>query len=277
MTDTPAPTDHGPGEPAPGGPADPPGTAGTTARERWRTFGAPALALVTVVALCLGVLLGWVAFGPHHPGDSSADAGFARDMSEHHAQAVEMSQLVMQRSEDEDVRRLAVDIANNQNFERGMMAAWLAEWGLPRARGEERMAWMGHEHTDMDLPPGVSMAGMASPTEIQELTEASGDEAEILFLQLMITHHIAGVEMAEAALELAEDPDVLAAARKMVTAQAGEIRLMNDMLQARDAEPREDLSAWLSPEGTTTAPAPTEGASHEQMDMSTGEHEGHVG
>ena len=77
-------------------------------------------------------------------------------MSEHHAQAVQMSQLVMQRSEDEDVRRLAVDIDNNQNFERGQMAAWLTEWGLQRSRPGERMEWMeGHDHAAMELPPGV--------------------------------------------------------------------------------------------------------------------------
>lgn len=253
------------------------GKGGTAARERWRTFGAPALTAVTVVALCLGVLLGWVAFGPHHPGDGSADAGFARDMSEHHAQAVEMSQLVMQRTDDEAVRRLAVDIDNNQNFERGMMAAWLGQWGLPRARGEERMAWMGDEHMDhmdMDLPPGVAMPGMASPTELQELSEASGQEAEILFLQLMLTHHIAGVEMADAALDLAEDADVLAAAQRMSVAQVGEIRLMNDMLIERGSKPREDVSAWLEDGAAATAPAP---GGAEDTDLSTGGHEGHGG
>lgn len=245
------------------------------ARERWRTFGAPALAAVTIVALCLGVLLGWLAFGPHHPGDSSADAGFARDMSEHHAQAVQMSQLVMQRTDDEAVRRLAADIATNQDFERGVMAAWLDEWGLPRARGEERMAWMGH--ADMDLPAGVAMPGMASPTEIQELSDASGEEAEILFLQLMTTHHIAGVEMAEAALDLAQDPGVLAAARRMVTAQSGEIALMHDMLLERGSTTREDVSAWLgegaagdSSEDSAPATAPAPGGSDGHDDHATG-------
>ena len=217
-----------------------------TARERWRTFGAPALAVVSVIGLCLGVLLGWLAFDPHHPSDDSAEAGFARDMSEHHAQAVEMSQLVMQRTDDEDVRRLAVDIDNNQNFERGQMAAWLVEWDLPRARGGERMEWMGHAEHAEELPPGVPMPGMASPAEIQELTEASGEEAEVLYLQLMTTHHIAGVEMAEAVLDLGQDPEVLAAAQRMVDAQTGEIRLMSDMLEERGSQTREDVSQWLT-------------------------------
>lgn len=214
---------------------------------RWATFGAPALAAVTVLALCLGVLLGWLAFGPRHPGDAGADAGFARDMSQHHAQAVQMSQLVMQRTDDEDVRRLATDIDNNQGFERGQMAAWLGEWGLTRTGDREPMAWMeGHDHTAMDLPAGVPMAGMASPTEIQALIESSGEQAETLYLQLMTTHHIAGVEMARAALDSARDPDVLAAAQRMVDAQSTEIAMMDDMLRTRGSEPREDISAWLT-------------------------------
>src|SRR5690606_23084320 len=73
----------GPGVPG----ADVAPRAEVPARERWRSFGAPALAVVTIAALCLGTLLGWLVFDPHHPGDDSAEAGFARDMSEHHAQA----------------------------------------------------------------------------------------------------------------------------------------------------------------------------------------------
>ena len=98
----------------------------------------------------------------------------------------------------------------------------------------------------MDLPEGVPMPGMASPTEIQELTEATGEEAEVLFLQLMTTHHLSGVEMAEAAVNQATQPEVLSAAQKMVNAQEGEVRLMRDMLAERDAEPREDIDAWLA-------------------------------
>lgn len=249
----------GPGVPG----ADVAPRAEVPARERWRSFGAPALAVVTIAALCLGTLLGWLVFDPHHPGDDSAEAGFARDMSEHHAQAVQMSQLVMQRTDDEDVRRLAIDIDNNQNFERGQMAAWLIEWGLPRARGGEPMEWMeGHDHASMELPAGVSMPGMATPVEIQELTDAQGEEAEVLFLQLMTTHHIAGVEMAEAVLGLARDPEVLAAAQRMVDAQVGEIRLMSDMLTERGSETREDVSGWLS---------------GDRADVGTGGHESHSG
>ncbi|MDO5738967.1 MAG: DUF305 domain-containing protein [Ornithinimicrobium sp.] len=225
-------------------------------RDRWRTFGAPALAIVTVAALCLGTLLGWLTFAPRYPADTSVEAGFARDMSEHHAQATQMSLLVMQRTEDEPVRRLASDITNNQEFERGVMATWLGEWGLPRAREGERMTWMtGHDHAAMDLPAGVTMAGMASPTQIQELTDATGKAAEVLYLQLMTTHHLAGVEMADAALEGATDPDVLAVAQRMVGAQVGEVEQMDQFLRDRGSQPREDVSAWLTSRAADAQPS----------------------
>lgn len=241
---TPTPTPTAPEQP----------TRASTAGERWRTFGAPALALVTVAALCMGALLGWLAFSPHSPGDDSADAGFARDMREHHAQAVEMSGLIMPKTDDEDVRRIALEIATSQSYQRGEMASWLAEWGLPLATDGTRMVWMedyhhGAGHSVADLPPGVVMPGMASPEEIQALTDATGQEAEVLFMQLMVTHHISGIEMAEAAVDLAVSPQVRTAAQRMVDTQASEISLMNHYLGLRDAEPREDVTAWLEPPG----------------------------
>lgn len=245
-------------------------------RDRWRRFGAPVLAALAIPTLCLGVLLGWLSFGERSPGDASVDAGFARDMSEHHAQASQMSLLVMQRTEDETVRRLATDIVNNQEFERGMMATWLEDWGLPRAREGARMAWMeGHDHAAMDLPAGVAMPGMATPSEIEELTGSSGREAEVLFLQLMTTHHLSGVEMAQAALDGASDPRVVAAAQKMVSAQSGEVALMRDLLAERGAEPREDVDAWLAQHGGTGDPAPSTGDA--PATSGTGGHSGHGG
>ena len=90
---------------------------------------------------------------------------------------------------------------------------------------------------------------MASPSELEELTGASDEEAEVLFLQLMTTHHLSGIDMAQAALDGASDPRVVAAAQRMVDAQTGEVSLMTEMLAERDAEPREDTEAWLAERG----------------------------
>ncbi|WP_083542043.1 DUF305 domain-containing protein [Kribbia dieselivorans] len=219
------------------------------------------IAFAAAVGLALGALLGWVAFAPRHPGDDSADAGFARDMSEHHAQAVEMSLLVMQRTDDPDVVRLASDIATSQAYQQGQMGTWLVEWGLPQARPGERMAWMaGHDHATMDMPAGVPMPGMATPAEIAKLTSSRGKAAEVLYLQLMTTHHLAGVEMARAGLDLGRDPQVRSLAEKMVRAQSGEVELMTTMLTERGSQPREDVSAIMGP-NSPSASTPAEESS----------------
>lgn len=222
-----------------------------------RGVALPVVALVAVIALGLGLLGGWGLFAPRHPGDHSVDAGFARDMSEHHAQAVQMSLLVMQRTDDESVRRLATDIATSQANQQGRMADWLREWGLPMARPAERMAWMAaHDHDAADLPAGVPMPGMATPQEIARLTAASGEAAEVLYLQLMTTHHISGVDMARAAAAGAAEPQVASLAQGMADAQGSEIALMKDMLEERGAQPREDVTPYLdaTPGATPTSP-----------------------
>jgi uncharacterized protein (DUF305 family) len=228
----------------------------TAPGERWSRVGAPLLAGLSVVALLLGVLLGWLVFAPHHPGEDSAEAGFARDMYEHHTQAVEMSLEVLQSTEDDAVRGLAWDIATSQANQMGQMEAWIKAWGLSMARSGPRMEWMGHDgaHT----PEGSVMPGMATPAEMSQLAEAEGEEADVLFLQLMITHHLAGVDMAEAGLELAEDPEVVRLAQAMANAQDSEIRLMATMLAERGAEPREDLSQL----GTAGSSGDTDDATH---------------
>ncbi len=219
---------------------------GAEQRSRWSQVGAPLLTAVAVTALVIGALVGWLAFGPHAPGDDSADAGFARDMSEHHAQAVDMSLLVLERTDDPVIRTLAYDIATSQSNQIGRMQGWLAAWGLPLARSGDRMTWMsGHDHGSMTGPAGMGetpMPGMATQAEVEELTAAQGEQADVLFLQLMTTHHIAGVEMARAAVDQVDDPEALRLATAMVNGQASEIELMSTLLQERGSATREPQS-----------------------------------
>lgn len=220
-------------------------TAGDDRPDRHGSRVAAASGLAAaVIGLVLGVLAGWLVFSPSDPGDTSADAGFARDMHEHHSQAVEMSLLAVERAEAADIVTIAGDIGVTQASQMGRMEAWLTSWGLPQAPADpdQLMAWMGdHEgHADLDsLPDGVRMPGMATPAEMQQLRDATGVEAEILYLQLMTTHHIAGVEMAMAGRELATDSEVVRLATRMVEGQSKEIALMVDKLAERGAEPRE--------------------------------------
>ena len=68
----------------------------------------PVVAIAATLGLVLAALTGfWVARLDGPPSSASAEAGFARDMQTHHAQAVEMAFLIRDRSEDADLTRLA--------------------------------------------------------------------------------------------------------------------------------------------------------------------------
>ncbi|MFI7286477.1 DUF305 domain-containing protein [Streptomyces anulatus] len=229
-----------------------------TRRVRWAAGTAVALALLFAGAATVASARGdgdraeAGDAGVRVPGASSADAGFARDMAVHHQQAVEMSFVVRDRTDDEDVRRLAYDIANTQANQRGMLLGWLDLWELPKVApgGERPMAWMagtgGHEHGGHGSggaeagsgADGVLMPGMASRPELARLDRLDGDEAEVFFLQLMTDHHKGGVAMAEACASLCAVPAEQRLARGMVEGQRSELGLMRGMLAEREAEPR---------------------------------------
>jgi uncharacterized protein (DUF305 family) len=200
------------------------------------------LAGVAVLAL-LGLVFtaGRISAGQDHPNGTSADAGFARDMQVHHAQAVEMSLMIRDRSTDEELRAVAYDIALTQQHQIGQMYAWLEEWGLPQSSSAPAMAWLdssaGGHHGGQDGAPahtaGALMPGMATPEQLAQLETSTGVEAERLFLELMIDHHTAGAEMAEAGAELSETAQVRSLATKMATAQQSEIGALQDLLDRR--------------------------------------------
>ncbi|MCQ4207095.1 MULTISPECIES: DUF305 domain-containing protein [Streptomyces] len=170
------------------------------------------------------------------PAAESADAGFARDMAVHHQQAVEMSYIVRDRTKDEDVRRLAYDIAQTQANQRGMLLGWLDLWELPKVSEKPPMAWMGMA----DMPAGEDgalMPGMATNTQLDQLRSDSGRRAEVRFLRLMIAHHKGGVHMAEGCVKRCEVGAERRLARGMVASQQSEIDLMTGMLKERGATP----------------------------------------
>ena len=193
--------------------------------------GVLAIALCVAVGLLIGSRIGT-------PRDDSAEAGFARDMATHHAQAVEMSFVVRDKSSDQDLRTLAADIIVTQSTQRGIFMGWLQQWGLPQASVRPRMAWMpGHSHTARAPDGAVLMHGMASDAELRNLGEANGVDAEIRFLQLMIRHHEGGIIMARALMARSDRRELVQMAKSVEEGQHAEIAQMRSMLAARGAQP----------------------------------------
>lgn len=194
------------------------------------------IAIVAAAALIVGIGM-WLLLRPDTPSDSSAEAGFARDMSIHHAQAVEMALIAKERTEDPAIQTLATDIILTQQAQIGQMRGWLDAWGLPPNGSQPQMAWMGHA-VDGRMP------GMAGPEDIDRLRQMPAAEMDELFLDLMIVHHRAGVGMANAILDRSDESPVRFLAQAMATSQKYEIDVMQDLLETKgfDRVPDEEMS-----------------------------------
>ncbi|GAA0938582.1 DUF305 domain-containing protein [Actinocorallia libanotica] len=202
---------------------------------RWRLLaGAVVIAVVSAVA---GALLA----APDRPGDASAEAGFSRDMSVHHTQAVQMAVAVRDNTTDAEIRLLALDITLTQQNQIGRMQDWLIQWGLPLTGTRPSMAWMSGHHTGGDGGGdggrAAPMPGMATAAELRTLQTSRGKAAEVLFLTLMIRHHRGGVDMAEAVLARTGRQDVQDLASSIVNSQQSEIDFMQELLRQRGAPP----------------------------------------
>ncbi|MER6331428.1 DUF305 domain-containing protein [Streptomyces sp. NPDC001034] len=199
--------------------------------------GVAAAALVAAGAVTYAVAdSGAGKAAPSTPSADSADAGFARDMAVHHQQAVEMSYIVRDRTKNEDVRRLAYDIAQTQANQRGMLLGWLDLWELPKVSADPPMTWMGMGGM-VTAKDGSLMPGMATDTQIKKLGTLNGKQAEIFYLQLMTNHHKGGIHMAEGCVAKCTVGVEKRLAQGMVDAQQSELQVMAGMLKERGAEP----------------------------------------
>lgn len=150
---------------------------------------------------------------------NQADIMFARMMIPHHAQAVEMSDIMLGKPDiPAEVTSLATRIKDAQAPEIETMTGWLKEWNQPTGM------------MDGTTMPGHSMGGMVDADGINKLKAAEGTEAVRLFLTQMIGHHEGAITMAEQEISAGKYPEAIELCRAIVTSQTAEIVEMKGLL-----------------------------------------------
>lgn len=185
------------------------------------------LGLVATLVATLGFAALWWRERP--PAEGSADVTFSRDMIAHHTQAVAMALNLRDRSGDERLRTLLIDMVLTQQGQIGIMQGWLEAWGRPFSGANPPMDGMGE------------MMGMARPEQVESLRTLPVDQAEVLFLQLMIRHHQGALVMAKELLARPARPEVARLAQSVYNAQQSEIAVMEQLLEQRGGAPPEPL------------------------------------
>ncbi|MEE2062225.1 DUF305 domain-containing protein [Rhodococcus zopfii] len=164
---------------------------------------------------------------------NDADVMFAQMMLPHHSQAIEMSDILLDKQDiPADVTALAEQIKAAQGPEIAQLESWLAQWGEPTEMpetGNNDMPGMDMDE-GMDGMEGMQMEGMMSEEDMQALSEAQGADAARLFLEQMIAHHEGAVDMAQTEIEDGQFPEAVEMARTIVDTQQQEIETMRELL-----------------------------------------------
>ncbi|HEV7957115.1 MAG: hypothetical protein JWL94_17 [Microbacteriaceae bacterium] len=157
------------------------------------------------------------------PSDSAEpfndpDVTFVTMMIPHHEQAVDMSQMILDKEGiDPRVSALAAEIEAAQGPEIDTMKAWLDQWGV----AEDDMAGMDH-----------GMDGMMSEDDMADLDNASGTQGSRLFLEQMMRHHEGAIAMAQTEIDEGQTPDAVALAERIIAGQTSEIAEMQKILSS---------------------------------------------
>jgi uncharacterized protein (DUF305 family) len=153
----------------------------------------------------------------------------------HHAQAVEMTALINDRTTNKNLRLLGTRISHSQAQEMEFMERWLKIRGEPTSMPMPEMHHMPgmdmskHEHQMM-------MPGMLTREQMEDLKKAKAVEFDRLFITGMIQHHKGALVMVEELFNTAgagQDAELFNFATEVDSGQRAEIRIMEKMLGER--------------------------------------------
>ena len=148
----------------------------------------------------------------------------------HHAQAVEMTALIKERTKNNAIRLIGDRISRSQADEMAFMKRWL------ESRGEKTVMAApagGHSHGGHSMANQM-MPGMLTPKQMDELRAAKGADFDRLFLKGMIQHHEGALVMVKDLLDTAgagQDAELFSFAADVDSGQRAEIRSMQTLLE----------------------------------------------
>ncbi|MDO3396439.1 DUF305 domain-containing protein [Nocardioides sp. SOB44] len=199
-----------------------------------RALGASLLAasLATTLVACGGDEATTTATELSATEHNDTDVAFARDMVQHHAQAVAMVEMTRERDLDPEVAQLAEGIRDAQVPEIETFSDWLGEWDeevpptmLDHANAGHGSGDMSETMEDMD----DAMPGMMSGADMDALQDAGGD-FQTMWLEMMIEHHEGAIEMARTEQQDGRYRPAVELAAEIEESQGAEIETMRDLL-----------------------------------------------
>jgi len=184
-------------------------------------LGSPSLAVSQSGSMSgmSGMEMGHEIVIPKGAPYTKADVEFMQGMIAHHAQAIVMSRMAESHGANPQVMKLSNKIDQSQVPEIRIMQSWLTR---NKQYAPDTSSW--HHMT---------MPGMLTAAQLNELDVARGVDFDRAYLRLMIQHHAGALKMVDDLFNTSlagQEVDVNVFANDVVTAQTVEIGIMQRLL-----------------------------------------------
>jgi len=170
---------------------------------------------------------------PSLPPTSTKDVEFMQGMIMHHAQAVEMTDMIAERTKNKDVHLLGERISKSQSDEMAFMKRWLEARGQSAGMKMAGGASNDHSHSGHGSTSDHRMPGMLTPEQMDALRKAKGADFDLLFLKGMIQHHEGAIVMVKDLFDTpgtGQDAELFNFASDVDSGQRAEIKSMQNLL-----------------------------------------------
>jgi uncharacterized protein (DUF305 family) len=144
------------------------------------------------------------------------DLQFIDSMIRHHQMAVDMAKAGEPKFAHAPLKQAAKKIVENHTKEIAQLRQWRDQW-YPGAAPAENMQMPGMASMNMDMSHMQTM---------------SGQQLDMMFIDMMIPHHEGAIAMAQDALQKAEHQEIKDLAQKMANEQQKEIAQLKQWKQA---------------------------------------------
>lgn len=141
----------------------------------------------------------------HHMGASSEEE-FLVNMIPHHQEAVDSAKIIIAKSENAELKKIAEAIVSAQTSEIVTLKGWLKSWYPNTTIKTEWEPMMG------------------------DLSKLSAHDLDDTFMENMIKHHEGAIHMAEEVLDVTQRPEIVKLAKAIIATQNAEIATFKKML-----------------------------------------------
>jgi uncharacterized protein (DUF305 family) len=153
------------------------------------------------------------------PNAASApfDLQFIDTMTEHHEGAIRMAEMALKKSRNEELKKFAQKIIDDQKKENAQMMDWREKWYAGKAPAK-----------NMNMPGMNESMKMMMSGDMKKMEMSSGRDFDLMFLDMMTPHHAGAITMAKEALTKAEHPEMKTLAARIIKEQEAEINQMTE-------------------------------------------------